>query len=388
MFLDLDEHRQYLSDETRIAAFQRAIKETVRPGHIVLDLGCGTGILGMLACQAGARRVYSVDAGGMIEVARAIGHANGFADRMVFIRGLSTRIDLPEKVDVVLADQIGRFGFEAGVIEYFNDARLRFLKPRGRLLPSRLDLQVAPVENPAAWERAAFWVSTPVPDLDFSAAHALALNTGYPVRHRVEQLLSAPATGASLDLSRPLPQPLAWTVSVTAQRAGTMHGLGGWFLARLSSHVTMSNSPAARDSIERRHMFFPLDAPTPVGKGDQIRISMTVLPSDMVVSWKVEVWPRPRRSGARASRSPRSRSSHCTLRGMLITSDDLRKLRPEFRPSLTPWAKARLAVLELCDGGTALAKIQREIFRQHRGLFPDAAAAATFVAGIVNRHTH
>src|SRR5204863_7107587 len=112
MSMILDEHRQYLSDGTRVTALSAAIERVVKPGAVVVDLGAGTGILGLLACRAGARRVYSIEAGGMIELAREIARANGFEDRIVFVKGLSTQVDLPEKADVLIADQIGRFGFE------------------------------------------------------------------------------------------------------------------------------------------------------------------------------------------------------------------------------------------------------------------------------------
>ena len=103
----------------------------------------------MLACRAGAKRVYAIEEGGMIEVARSLCEANGFTDRMRFIKGLSTQVTLPEPVDLVVADQIGHFGFEAGICEYFRDARARFLKPHGRMIPGRIDLHVAPVEHQA-----------------------------------------------------------------------------------------------------------------------------------------------------------------------------------------------------------------------------------------------
>ncbi|HEX9126493.1 MAG TPA: 50S ribosomal protein L11 methyltransferase, partial [Methylomirabilota bacterium] len=125
MSLIVDEHRQYLADPHRLAAFERAIAATVNPGDVVIDLGAGTGILGLFACRAGAARVYAIDDGGIIELARSLCRANGFADRVVFVKGLSTRVTLPEKANVVVADQIGRFGFESGVWEYFTDARAR-----------------------------------------------------------------------------------------------------------------------------------------------------------------------------------------------------------------------------------------------------------------------
>src|SRR5262245_57609166 len=99
-----------------MAAYATAVAEVVRPCDLVLDLGAGTGILGLLACRAGARRVYAVDAGSMIEVAREVCRANGYDDRVTFVKKLSLDAELPERVDVIVADQIGRFGFDAGIL--------------------------------------------------------------------------------------------------------------------------------------------------------------------------------------------------------------------------------------------------------------------------------
>src|SRR5471032_1272785 len=97
MSLLIDEHRQYVSDRARVDAFARAIASVVRPGDVVVDLGCGTGILGLLACRAGAARVYAIDSGSMLDVARRLARANGFADRIVHVPGHSTRVTLPER---------------------------------------------------------------------------------------------------------------------------------------------------------------------------------------------------------------------------------------------------------------------------------------------------
>ena len=118
MSLELDEHRHYLLDEPRVTAYRRAIHETVRPGDVVLDLGSGTGILGLLALEAGAAHVYAVDAGSMVDVGRRVARANGLDDRITLIRELSTRVELPARVDALVTDQIGRFGFDAGIVPY------------------------------------------------------------------------------------------------------------------------------------------------------------------------------------------------------------------------------------------------------------------------------
>ncbi len=73
---------------------------------------------------------------------------NGISTEQIrFLRGHSSQIELPERVDVVVAELIGSFGLEESIIPVLSDARERFLKPGGRLLPSWLDLYVAPTEE-------------------------------------------------------------------------------------------------------------------------------------------------------------------------------------------------------------------------------------------------
>jgi predicted RNA methylase len=53
----LEVHRGLLQDETRTNAFRDAIRRSVTPDSVVLDLGTGSGILSFFAAEAGARRV-------------------------------------------------------------------------------------------------------------------------------------------------------------------------------------------------------------------------------------------------------------------------------------------------------------------------------------------
>ena len=136
MSVQLDEHRQLLADRKRVDALSRAIAQIVAPGQVVLDVASGTGILGLLACRAGASRVYCIEQSGIIEVAREVARANGFAERMHFVKAHSSWAEIPESIDVIVCDQIGHFGFEAGIVEMIADVRSRFLKPGGRIVPA------------------------------------------------------------------------------------------------------------------------------------------------------------------------------------------------------------------------------------------------------------
>ncbi|MBI3933350.1 MAG: methyltransferase domain-containing protein [Acidobacteria bacterium] len=382
MSLIVDEHRQYLADEVRVSAYQEAIAEVVGPGDVVLDLASGTGILGLLACRAGAKRVYSIEQGGMIELARTVARANGFEDRITYVKGHSTRVELPEPVDVAICDQAGHFGFEAGILELFNDVRERFLKPGGRLIPQRISIHLAPVECPEIWGQVAFW-SESVAGFDFGPARAWAANTGYPTRFSSGQILAEPGLLCSLDLPQGTPPSLSGEVRFRATRAGTLHGIGGWFSAQLSENVSMTNSPLAARSIGRRNVFFPLERPVPLTAEDGVRVQMHIIPAELLVSWKVEVREGDERHIGAGKNGLKARFAHSTLRGMLLAREDLRKTRPEFVPRLSPWGQARRSVLELCDGHTPLAEIEREVYRRHPSLFPSLGEAAAFVAEVV-----
>jgi protein arginine N-methyltransferase 1 len=378
MSLVVDEHRTYLEDEHRLAAFRRAIEHRVRPGSIVLDLASGTGILGLMACRAGAARVYSIESGGMVEVARQVAQANGFADRVVFIKQFSTQASLPEPVDVVVADQVGNFGFNAGILEYFADARKRFLKPGGATIPSGIGLFLCPVEAPALFAQVDFWATSPG-GFDFGSTRVLAANTGYQVEFPGTGFLAQPAQVAFLDLGDASLRPIHGTAAFRASRSAMLHGIGGWFIAELAPGVTMTNSPLAADRIRRRQIFFPIERPVEVAEGDEIGVEMAIRPADGLVNWTVEVG-----DGSTGDRKGRFR--HSTWKGMLLNREDLARTRPEFVPRLTARGEARRTVVDLCDGARTVGQIESELMSRHPGLFASREEAATFVAEVVTRY--
>lgn len=375
MSLVIDEHREYLQDSSRLAAFRAAIRERVRPGDVIVDLGAGTGVLGLLACEAGAARVYAIESTGMIEVARSIARANGFGERIVHLHGMSNHVALPEPADGIVCDQIGRFGFDGGVLEFVADAR-RFLKPGAWTVPDSIELQVAPVEEPDVRGRIDFW-DRPVSGLDFSATRTWAANTGYPKHLDQTQLLGPAASVCRLDLSVAGPGPLVMQTTLGIERAGTFDGIGGWFAAKLTPGVALTNAPGARERINRRNLVLPVSPGITVEPGDSVELKLQIMPADLLVSWRGIVRRRP--ESLTFSRS--------TLNGMLLTRDTVRRLHPDLPPRLTERGRARLSVLQLCDGVRPLREVERDVQARHPTLFRSAEDVAVFVAEVVSRYT-
>src|SRR5271170_7083584 len=102
-------HEAMLMDRIRCDAYQDAIRRTVKPGNVVVDLGAGTGLLSFFALQAGARHVFAIEKSGIAEVAAELVEANGFRDRITLIRENSKRVRLPERCNVLITETLSCF---------------------------------------------------------------------------------------------------------------------------------------------------------------------------------------------------------------------------------------------------------------------------------------
>lgn len=77
-----------LRDKVRTATYASFILSSPQlfRDAVVLDVGCGTGILSLCAARAGARRVIAVDASSNIaEKARKIVELNGLDDVITYV---------------------------------------------------------------------------------------------------------------------------------------------------------------------------------------------------------------------------------------------------------------------------------------------------------------
>src|ERR1700681_4015560 len=139
---------EMIADRVRIDAYVQALRQAVRPGAVVVDIGTGPGIMAVLACQLGASRVYAIESDEIIQVARTIAAANCCADRIEFIEDLSTKVTLPIRADVIVSDMRGVLPLFGHHIASIADARRRFLAPAGTLIPRKDTIWASIVEAP------------------------------------------------------------------------------------------------------------------------------------------------------------------------------------------------------------------------------------------------
>ncbi|HEY9300449.1 MAG TPA: 50S ribosomal protein L11 methyltransferase, partial [Phormidium sp.] len=142
-----------IADKGRMDAYVKALRQTVKPDSVVVDIGTGTGIFALLACQFGARKVYAIEPSDAIQVAKEIAAKNGYGDRIIFIQDISTKVKLPEFADVIISDIRGMLPLFQQHIPAIIDARKRLLAEGGIIIPQRDILWAAVVEVPHLYSR-------------------------------------------------------------------------------------------------------------------------------------------------------------------------------------------------------------------------------------------
>jgi len=275
-----------ITDAPRIDAYVAALRQTVRRDSIVMDLGCGPGLLALMACKLGARRVYAVEPDIVIALAREAAAANGFADRIDFFESLSTEITLPEPATIIVSDLRGVLPWFQQHIPSIIDARQRLLAPGGVLIPHRDILWAAVVEAPEQYlELVGPWQSNKF-ELDLSAGTRLITNTWRKTHITSDQFLTEPVRWATVDYCEVNSPDIAAEISWHASRNGTAHGIAVWFDSELAGGIGFSNHPSAPELIYGTG-FFPFTKPAdiPAGEAIKLRLAADLVQNDYVWRW-------------------------------------------------------------------------------------------------------
>ena len=125
-------------DNERLMPLAKGLAASLGGGGVVLDLGCGSGVLSVLACAAGADRVYAVECDSVVlELAIELVRRAGCSDKVVFIHADAKNVELPESVDVAIVEMLHAWLVEEQQVPAVRNAKC-YLKPGGSVLPAEV----------------------------------------------------------------------------------------------------------------------------------------------------------------------------------------------------------------------------------------------------------
>jgi protein arginine N-methyltransferase 1 len=350
-----------ISDLARFDAYAKALSRSVRHGSVVAEIGCGPGVFALLACQAGAKRVYAIEIDDIIDVARQVAAANGFADRIQFFQSDSRKVELPERVDVIVSDIRGALPLFTGALASLRDAKKRFLTPNGVMIPRRDVVKAAITECEEIYsELVAPW-STCVP-AELSIPRRLELNTVHGVRIKSEQLMSDPQELCTLDyMGNPGPNASAELV-FRASRSGRAHGICMWFETELYEDIGFSSGPGSPTLIYGQ-LFLPWLEPVRMEEGQEILVELhaNLVGKDYIWRWETEI------AGADGGRKVHFQQS--SFEGVNVSSRTLRRHAVDHVPVLTAEGQADRFLLEAMDGKASLEEIAQKAAERFPGAY-------------------
>lgn len=377
----VNDYGRMIRDRVRTDAYARALEHVVQPDALVLDIGSGTGILALLAAQCGARQVFAVEPENMIELARELAKANALADRITFIRGMSTEIELPEPVDVIVSDLHGVLPLFQVLIPSIVDARSRLLAEGGAQIPFKETLLAAPIELPGVYEeRITSWEASAY-GLDLAGARPFAANSWRRVSATPDELVADPATLAVLDYRSISSPNVSSSTEFEVKRPGTIHGVVVWFDSDLAEGVSFSNAPGEPEMIYGQ-AFLPLLEAVDVSAGDLVSFdfSASLVAGEYLFRWDTRV------ADASSPNQDRAAFTQSTLFAEPLAPETLVGLRDGHVPTTTDDGDAAAFVLERVDGRRTLGDLSRDLGQRFPERFRSPDDALQFVVRTSQRY--
>jgi protein arginine N-methyltransferase 1 len=277
-------HEEMLKDAVRTNSYRDAIllNRQLFKGKVVLDVGCGTGILCLFAAQAGARKVYGVDCSEIINQAREIVKVNGFEEVITLIKEKMEDVVLEEKVDIIISEWMGYFLLYESMLDTVLVARDKWLRPGGIILPNAARMYITAIEDEDYKdEKIHFWDN--VYGFNMSCIKTMAISEPLVDTVNAKQVVCNQALIKEIDIYTVQRSDLTFSANfaLRALQNDRLHALVAYFDIEFSSllkKVKFSTGPHSKYTHWKQTVFYFSDF-LHVREGEELTGTIAVAPN-------------------------------------------------------------------------------------------------------------
>lgn len=328
----LSQQQNMMQDYVRTSTYQKAILSNCEDfrDKVVLDVGAGSGILSFFALQAGAKKVYAIEASSMARHAHLLVQTNNCSNKIKVLAGKLEEIDLPEPVDVIISEPMGYMLFNERMLETYLHAKKWFRNQEaGKMFPTRGDLHIAPFTDAHLYleqaNKANFWFSNDFHGVDLRALHSAATNEYFrqPIVDTFDiRICMAKTVRHVIDFQKAHETDLhciSIPLEFIANQTGYMHGLAFWFdVAFIGSQNTCWLSTAPNQPLTHWYQVrCLLNSPLFVNKMQTIYGSC-ILRSNKRQSYDVDIELFVKENGTRSSNTLDLKNPHFRYTGQTV----------------------------------------------------------------------
>ncbi|KAF3686740.1 Protein arginine N-methyltransferase 3 [Channa argus] len=276
-------HEEMLKDKVRTESYRDFMYHNpdVFRDKVVLDVGCGTGILSMFAARAGAKKVIAVDQSEIIYQAMDIVRSNQLEDKITLIKGRIEDINLPvEKVDIIISEWMGYFLLFESMLDSVLYARDLYLADGGSVYPDLCNISLAAVgDTHKHQDRIAFWDD--VYGFNMACMKKAVVPEAVVEVVKADTLISEPAVIQTIDCNRVCLSDLDFTsdfclkITNTTDCTAIVGYFDIFFDKGCSNKVMFSTGPQVTKTHWKQAVFL-LERPFSVQAGEDLQGKITV----------------------------------------------------------------------------------------------------------------
>ena len=277
-------HIPMMNDTKRNNAYLKAINSAIKDNEYVLEIGTGSGLLSMMANDAGAHKVVTCEVSQPIaEAAKRIIEINGYKDRIKVINKKSTELivgkDLDKKADLIISEILSSEFVGEGVQPSLSDANKRLIKDNGKMIPEAGEIKIALLESSPEIEQELFVRKVNGYDLsEFNNIMGTKVGVHYLGRKMTTTFLSEEKVPFYFNFySKEIRNKKEVIIDLEVCKSGICLGLITWIRLNLYKDIYFENKPDEKGTSGWTNPIYKFNQPLKLSKGQVIKVKATLL---------------------------------------------------------------------------------------------------------------